>query len=295
MAAQWASQGFPPDDLKVPTALPFYWRTLTDPHLPDISPNQLRSDIYLYKSPSSVGQEPLPIIIDIHGGSWQRGSASDDHSFASYMAERGYAVFTIDYRKAPISQYPAQIQDVRNAMQWVFRNAPYYGADPSRISLVGRSAGGQLALLAAYTVKRIPVRAVVSLYGPTDLTEAYEDPPEVDPLDIRAKLKAYMGNDPGELPDAYREASPISHIEGDLPPTLLIQGAHDDIVRPALARKLQSALEKNGTKALLLELPWSEHAFDFVDFGPGNRFALIYIEAFLTDVMTPWKTQPLTE
>ena len=295
MATQWAQQGFSPDGLKVPAALPFYWQTLSDIDLPDIPPNQLRSDIYFYKSPSSVGQEPLPIIVDIHGGSWQHGTASEDHRFASAMAERGYAVFTVDYRKAPRFHYPAQSQDVRDALAWIFRNAPSYGADPSRIALVGRSAGGQLALLAAYTIKRIPIRAVVSLYGPTDLTEAYEDPPPIDPLDVRSKLRAYMGNDPGELPDAYREASPVSHVEGDLPPTLLIQGKNDDIVQPRFARELQSALRKNGTKALLLEIPWSEHAFDFVPFGPANRLSLAYIDAFLKDVMTPWKTQPLTE
>ena len=295
MARQWAQQGFSPDNLTIPAALPFYWHTLTNIDLPNIPPNQLRSDIYFYKSPTSVGQEPLPIIVDIHGGWWQHGTASEDHTFASDMANHGYAVFTIDYRKAPTFQYPAQTQDVRDAMEWIFRNAPLYGADPSRIALVGRSAGGQLALLAAYTIKRIPIRAVVSLYGPTDLTEAYEDPPDVDPLDIRSKLRAYMGNDPGELPDAYRNASPTSHVEGDLPPTLLIQGEHDDIIQPRFARELQSALRKNGTKALLLKLPWSEHSFDFVHFGPGNRLALAYIDAFLKDVMTPWKTQPLTE
>ncbi len=295
MATQWEAQGFDVSDLKVPNAVPFFWHTLTHIDFPDVVPNQLRSDIYFYKSASSVGQEPLPVLVDIHGGSWQQGSASDDHRFASYMAEQGYAVFTIDYRKAPTFQYPAQAQDVNDALEWISRNALLYGADPSRIALVGRSAGAQLALLAAYTNKRLPIRAVISFYGPTDLADAYNDPPEPDPLDIRDKLRAFIGNDPGELPDAYREASPASHVEGDLPPTLLIQGSHDDIVQPRFARELQSDLLKNGSKALLLELPWSEHAFDLVNFGPGNQLALIYIKAFLKDVLTPWKTQPLTE
>ena len=76
---------------------------------PDGSP--LRIDIY---SPPRAG--PHPAIVQVYGGAWQRGDPRDDASFAGYFAARGYVVFAIDYRHAPRWRWPAQIEDVRNAL-----------------------------------------------------------------------------------------------------------------------------------------------------------------------------------
>jgi acetyl esterase/lipase len=243
-----------------------------------IEPETLPLNIRYYRP---AGDAPHPGLIDIYGGAWQRGAPDDSHQFDSYMAHKGYAVFAIDYRHAPAHHFPAQIEDVRAAISFVHANAAQYRADPDRLILCGRSAGGQLALLAAYEPGPVPIRAVMSFYGPTDLAAGYTDQPSPDPIDVRQVLATYLSGSPSQAPSAYSAASPVTYAQRRLPSTLLIQGAQDHIVKPRFARELQRKLMAAGNRAVLLEIPWSEHAFDAVFPGIGNHLALHYIEQFL--------------
>lgn len=247
-----------------------------------IKPESLPLNILFYHAD---GEGPRPAIIDIHGGSWQRGAPGDNDRFDRYMASKGYAVFAIGYRYAPADRFPAQIEDVRAAISFLASHANQYGIDPNRLAICGRSAGAQLALLAAYEKGPVPIRAVISFYGPIDLVRGYEDVPSPDPLHVREILEAYLGGSPSRVPDAYRTASPITYATGSLPPTLIIQGSHDHIVKAVFSRDLYSKLRATGNRAVLLELPWAEHAFDAVFFGIGNQLALGYIETFLQNAL----------
>ena len=248
----------------------------------DIQPETLPLNIRYYR-PKVAGTHPS--LIEIYGGAWQRGSPEDNRQFAGYMASRGYAVFAIDYRHAPAARFPAQIEDVRAAIAFVHANAERYQADGDRIALCGRSAGGQLALLAAYEAGPVPIRAVISFYGPSDLVRGYLELPSPDPIDVRRVLETYLGGSPSQAPGIYRTASPATYANRPLPPTLLIQGARDHIVKPEFARALQQKLMASGNQAVLLELPWAEHAFDAAFQGIGNRLALRWIEPFLEQAM----------
>jgi len=248
-----------------------------------VEPETLPLNIRYYR-PEGDGSHPA--LIDIYGGAWQRGTPGDSHQFDSYLAHKGYAVFAIDYRHAPAFRFPAQIEDVRAAISFVHANAAQYRADPDRLILCGRSAGGQLALLAAYEPGPVPVRAVISFYGPTDLVAGYDDRPAPDPIDVRQVLTTYLGGSPSHAPMAYRAASAVTYAQRPLPPTLLIQGARDHIVKARFPRELQRKLLVAGNRAVLLEIPWSEHAFDAVFPGIGNRLALHYIEQFLRQNVT---------
>jgi acetyl esterase/lipase len=214
-------------------------------------------------------------VVDIYGGAWQRGSPSDDAAFDRFLASRGYAVYGIDYRHAPAARFPAQLEDVRAAIERVWSKA-----GGRRLVLCGRSSGAELALLAGY---KWPdgIAGVISFYGPTDLTAGYADVPFPDPIDERAVLRTYLGGTPQQLPDAYREASPVSYMRPGLPPTLLIHGLRDHIVKPRFSRDLQKALIGAGNRVELLELPWSEHAFDLVPGGIGRRRAWDAVADFL--------------
>jgi acetyl esterase/lipase len=236
----------------------------------------LRMDVY-----SAAGPGPHPAIVQIYGGAWQRGQPRDHAAFAAYFAARNYVVFAIDYRHVPRWRWPAQIDDVRTALTWIHRRGSEYGADVSRIALVGRSSGAHLALLAAYAPGSPPIAAVVSLYGPTDLTRGFREPPHPDPLDVRAILEAFVGGTPDEQPEAYKAASPITYATHPQPPTLLIYGARDHVVSPRFGAALHDRLRVTGTTSVLLELPWAEHAFDAVPFGPGAQLALYHTERFL--------------
>lgn len=222
-----------------------------------------------------------PIVIVVYGGAWQHGAPTDNPELSRYFATRGYTVFAIDYRHAPLVHFPAPGEDVRTAIDWVRQHAAEYDADAGRIALLGRSAGAHLAMLAAYAPDAPPVRAVVSYYGPTDLARGYAEVPHPDPIDVRATLRAFVGGTPEQLPEEYRAASPITYAAHPLPPTLLVQGARDHVVLAGFARSMQERFRARGTTSVLLEIPWSEHAFDYVWPGIGSQVALYHTERFL--------------
>ena len=190
-------------------------------------------------------------------------------------------VFAIDYRHAPRWQWPAQLADVRAALEWIGRHGPEYGADPSRLAVLGRSSGAQLAMVAAYAPGGPPIRAVVSCYGPVDLVEGYRHPPRPDPLDVRGILEAFLAGTPGDALDRYHDASPVTYVDRRLPPTLLVYGARDHVVEARFGAMLHARLQATGATSVLLEIPWAEHGFDAVSGGPSAQLALYYTERFL--------------
>jgi len=235
-------------------------------------------DLEIYR-PTTTGLHPS--IIAIYGGGWQSGEPEHNARFHAYMAHQGYTVVAIDYRHAPHYRFPTQLQDVQTALQWVSQNAADYEIDTTRIALLGWSAGAHLALLAAYQTDVIPLRAVVSYYGPTNLTAGYQDPPIPDPIDTRAILEAFLGGSATQLPRQYELASPLHYVKLGLPPSLLIYGSRDHLVKPVFGQQLYDLLRDTENTAVLISLPWAEHSFDVVFRGLGNQIALYYTERFL--------------
>lgn len=225
-----------------------------------------------------------PIVVQIYGGAWRNGAPGDFAKFARWLAAGGYVVVSIDYRHSPRWRWPAHLDDVMTALAWINTHASEYGGDTSRVVLLGRSAGAHLALLAAYRPTPFRVRGVVAYYAPVDLTDAYRNPPRPDPLDIRAVEEAFIGGTPDAMADRYAEASPISHVRGGLPPTLLVFGGRDNIVEPRYGRRLRDELVASGNQVSYLEIPWAEHAFDEVFNGPSSQLALYYTERFIAAV-----------
>ena len=223
----------------------------------------------------------FPTVVQIYGGAWQRGNPGDNAAFAEWLAARGYVVFAIDYRHAPAAQWPAQIDDVRTDLAWIRDHASAYGADTARVAILGRSAGAQLAMMAAYTDGPLPISAVLSYYGPVDLVDSYEHPPHPDPLRVRTVEETFIGGTLGERRDTYAQASPITYATRKLPPTLLIYGDRDHIVEARYAVRLRDKLAASGTTVVLLDIPWADHAFDEVFNGLSSQLELYYTERFL--------------
>jgi acetyl esterase/lipase len=240
----------------------------------DTASTPLRLDVY---RPSASGAHP--ILVQIYGGAWRGGEPSDDTSFAKYLASRGYLVFGIDYRHAPASHWPDQIDDVRAALTWIRAHANTYDGDSSRLALLGRSSGAQLAMIAALTDPG--VSAVIDYYGPVDLARGWREPPSPDPIHSRSVLENFLGGTPDQMADRYADASPIHHIGARVPPSLLIYGARDHIVQIKFGRALHDALIAAGARSQLVELPWSDHAFDLLPGGLGGQVALWHVERFL--------------
>jgi acetyl esterase/lipase len=232
----------------------------------------------LYRPPAAG---TFPVLIQIYGGSWQTGSPSSQEWFSRYFAARGYLVAAIDYRHAPEWKWPEQIVDVRNALHWVSEESPKFGGDPSRIVLVGRSAGAQLAMRLAYQEGPSSIRGVVNYYGPVDLADGWRNPPQPDPANVRGIVEGLIGGTPDQKPEHYRHASPITYVSKAVAPTLSLYGSRDHIVEARYGRMLDTALKKSGATSVFLELPWSEHAFDAVP-GIGREVSLYYTERFVS-------------
>ncbi|UNU25562.1 alpha/beta hydrolase [Microcoleus vaginatus] len=245
-------------------------------------PDGVSLQLNLYR-PMQIGK--YPAIITLYGGAWQRGNPDSNEEFSRYMAAQGYCVVAIAYRHAPKYRFPAQLEDVQAALSYIKTHAADWEIDRERIALMGRSAGAHLAMLTAYDSSVLPVRAVVNYYGPNDLLRGYNDPPFPDAINVRAVLRAFLGGTPDELNELYRRASPINYIKPNLPPSLLVYAGRDHIVQPKFGRSLYERLRATGDRAILLEIPWAEHAFDAVFNGPSNQLALYYTERFLAHAL----------
>lgn len=256
----------------------------------DVEPRRLRYgapggeplvlDLYY---PPSLGRTP-PLVLVIHGGSWQGGDPTQLAALNHVLATRGYAVAAIGYRYAPRHRFPAQLEDVLAAIAYLKRRSLDLNVDASRIVLLGRSAGGQLALLAAYTAMDPAIRGAISLYGPTDLVWGWEHPSAPRIHDSRGILASYLGGSPDTHRQAYDDASPIT-FAGQAVPSLLVHGRRDELVSVEHARRLAAALEREARPHSYYELPWATHGCDYAVRGPCGQITRSAVERFLTSVL----------
>ena len=126
--------------------------TIADAILVDTT-THISLDARIYR-PATKGLHP--IVVQIHGGSWQGGTPADNDRFATWLASAGHVVLAIDYRHAPQWRWPAQIDDVNRWLAWIADHAGDWDGDTSRVVLLGRSAGAHLAMMAAWRGAPMP-------------------------------------------------------------------------------------------------------------------------------------------
>ncbi len=233
----------------------------------------------LYRARDVAGTEP--IIITLHGGAWNSGNKGQWPQLNRYLARQHYAVASITYRHAPKAPFPAAVDDVFQAIAFLKANAETLRLDPARIIVIGRSAGGQVALSAAYAGREPAIRGVVAFYAPSDLVLGYEQPSRRWVLDSRKVLRDYLGGTPAEKPELYAAASPIHFVNASTPPTLLIHGNLDPIVSPEQSARLAARLKENKRPYFHLYLPWETHGGDVNLSGPSGQLSLYAIDRFL--------------
>jgi acetyl esterase/lipase len=243
---------------------------------------ELKLDLYADKSNLS----PAPCVVVIPGGSWQRSRRWTFAALNAYLASRGYSVAVVEYRTAPEFLFPAALEDVRQALDYLKENAGNLGVDPERLVLLGRSAGAQLALLEAYAGGNESIRGVISFYGPTDLPYAYAHPADPRVANVPRLLEDYLGGSPDEREEAYREASPINFASPRSPATLLVHGSRDEMVQFVQSERLADRLGDLSVPHLLVRLPWATHGFDHNLRGPGGQLSTYAVEAFLSAVVS---------
>lgn len=204
-------------------------------------------DVYLPNNTTGL----RPAVIFIHGGGWSSGSKEQSAGIAEALANHGYVVFNINYRLVGQGgEYPANLNDVREALKFVVSKSSEWQVDTSKIAAMGGSAGGHLAMLLAYAppaIKPEPPRlaAVVSWFGVGRLTPGH---PIVD---------SYIGR---SNPNAYASASPINFAKTAVP-TLFVHGTADTLVPIAQSEDMLKALQANHIETELVPIRGAGHGF----------------------------------
>ena len=150
---------------------------------------------------------PLPCIVVIHGGGWRGGNFKQHIPQILAFAKQGYVSATIQYRLAPAARFPAQIEDVKCAVRFLRANSTKYNLDPDRIGAIGFSAGAHLSMMLGTMDKAdglegeggnpdqsSKVQAVVSYFGPTDLSAA-----DI-PANVVGMINDFVGATPRKTP-----------------------------------------------------------------------------------------------
>ena len=245
----------------------------------------MKLDLYLPRS------ENPPLVVYIHGGGWIAETRSNIPEPEQYAAEWDCAIASISYRlqkipnatdaaemydpsnPTPRGSFPDHFVDVKAGIRWLRAHADEYGYNAEKIAAWGSSAGGHLALLAGVvddvtdlgdaftdTVEKTvepeesgTVEAVVSWYGVADFTLTEDGAEGIIPL--------LMGGSRSEHCGRYTQASPITHVTSESPPTLLMHGREDEVVDVQHSRRFFDALDEAGVDAVLYELHDLNHVW----------------------------------
>ena len=252
--------------------------------------------LVVYKPSAATAGESVPILLYIHGGGFTMGDRFESGSNLRWFTDRGWLALSIDYVLSSVDRHLWDVatSQVACAMAWTAANAARLGGDPARISLLGSSAGGNLAINAAYlanagrlesscggTVPR--VAAVGALYPPVDLAAAWASQvPAISDM-ARQFNTYYVGGSPQQFPDRYRFVDSATHINAAAPPTLVIFGANDHLVPPDATDRFAQQARDAGVDITSIRFPYGDHAFNLNQYGLGNQFYLGMTERFLSE------------
>ncbi|MEW6360117.1 MAG: alpha/beta hydrolase [Planctomycetota bacterium] len=241
------------------------------------------------------GEGPFPMVINFHGGSWTKTNQEIfPEPMCKWLSNRGYTVFNVSYRLAPRHQFPAQINDGLGAVIYIKEHAAEYNGDPTRVAIMGDSAGGNLAAMVALcwndpyfkptyagngkataetqaAVLLFPVLDIVNLHGMFGPYVIVEDP--------KAIAEAYIGGPPSTMLETYKKASPMFLARKDISPVLVVCGKDDPLLPQA--EQFKKKLDDLGATNGLYVACGETHGFTAIPFNKGAVDAYNAIAAFL--------------
>lgn len=250
-------------------------------------------DIYL---PANANNN-LPLVVWVHGGAWMM---NDKYADMGYMKntvkgflDSGYALASIDYRHSTTAIFPAQIQDCNVAIEFLYKHASKYKIDKNKIAVVGFSAGGHLASLLALSNNNavkdfykdgepasFKIKCAVDFYGPSDLL-MFANNPDTSVNNDRSPLTILLGAMPVDRPDLAKKASPVTYIDKNDPPFLIIQGEKDESVPNTQSKVLSSWLTLTGVKNQLIIVKDAPHYGEMFDSEYNRRNIFSFLGANL--------------
>lgn len=239
----------------------------------------LKLDIYHLKEL----KEERPVLVFIHGGAWKKGNKKDYRRYLIDFAQKGYVTVTVQYSLSNVAKFPTAVNDVKCAIRWIKTNAKKYLIDPTKIAVIGGSAGGHLAMMIGYSsnsqnfesdcpdsIYTSEVQAVVNIYGPSDLTTEYARE--------QSSVINFIGKKYDETPEYFTKASPITYITKNDPPTLIFHGTLDELVPVSQSDNLTKQLQKTGVEVEYHKLKGWPHTMDLNK--EVNEYCQYYMSRF---------------
>jgi acetyl esterase/lipase len=227
---------------------------------PDFDTNRHRLDVYEPKKELSTLR---PVVLFIHGGSWNSGSKNDFiyKAIGRRLAKQGFVGVVISYRLSPQALVPQQADDCARALAWTVANIKEYGGDPARIVLMGHSAGGGLAALLATGSDTL-----LAKHGlPPNAAHAVllDDPAGLDMLDYLTKMQ-YPGDAQylvpfSHDPAVWRQSSALYHVRAGTPPYSIYIGGETYPSISSSGEKFRQRLTQLGAAPKYTVLPGKKH------------------------------------
>lgn len=245
-------------------------------------------DIYL---PAGT-KGKIPLVIFVHGGAW---FVNDKYADIGYMKKTvaeivgsGYALASIDYRFSTQAIFPAQMQDCNRAVSYLIDNAGKFGFDTARIAVMGFSAGGHLASLMGLSKnnnidsffmpqsnRSFRFKGVIDFYGPAELLLFPGN------NDIKSPESILIGATPLSRPDLAKAASPVTYVDKNDPPFLIIHGEKDDMVSPKQSILLSSWLNIAGVPNELVIVKDAPHYGEMFDVDEVRSKVMKFLKTHL--------------
>ncbi|REC60260.1 alpha/beta hydrolase [Chryseobacterium pennae] len=295
--SQSFSQGPPPKTPRVKSILLPEITALTENivYKTNKKGNPIALDLYM---PKNISAEKIPVLIYVHGGGWIEGDKvihADDYveTTIKKLTPKQYAIISINYTLLnDNTHFPLPLEDTKDAVRWVRKNAEKYNFDTNNIGLFGASAGAHLSLLAAYTPDNTfigsqelssysaKVNYVIDHYGPADLNKLFHTGLGTIPVSMikmmskkivslqQGLVKGISGydlnKDQQRAIDYLKTVSPVNYASEGVP-TLIVQGNKDKVVPLSQAKKLHRKLKREKIQTSLLIIENGVHSFSTTD------------------------------
>ncbi len=250
---------------------------------------ELKAAIYLPRNKTYP-----PVLVYIHGGGFMIGTSTETAADLRWLADRGWVVFSIDYRlfTADNPTWNKAPADVACGLAWVHANANRFGGDPERIVLLGDSAGGNLAINLSYGTALGEVRsscgsvplpkAVVVQYPAVDAAAIYDRGYPVPDFEPKMLVSGYIGGRPDDFPERMRAISSATYISEKAPPTLVIEPEKDGLVVSDSVYAFAKKVEASGVDIEVVRIPFANHVYDQIAARSiGNQARLTITEHYL--------------
>jgi acetyl esterase len=245
------------------------------------------------------GKGPFPVVLDLHGGAWNNKDRSANEPMDRAIAASGVLVVAIDMTLAPEAPYPASVQDANYGVRWLKHKAREWNGNPSTVGILGSSTGGHMGELIAMKPHDPKYAAIPLAEAPQlDASILYlvSRSPISDPVaryQQAEKMKRdhmIKNNKNYWVPwETIKEGNPQYILDrkehGRLPPLLIMQGALDDNVLPAIQEKFVASYRAAGGDAKLEIFEGCEHEW-VAKPGPHTDRAHEMVKAFIAKNLT---------